>query len=88
MNLFRHFAGEVADVLGRLVAEGRLPEAGRGRRGAGEPPRGAGRGEVGTHAAPPPSSHHAAPPRAPPPAASPPPQRPEPGRPQSPRGAA
>mgnify|MGYP001562680589 FL=1 len=51
MNLFRHFAGEVADVLGRLVAEGRLPEAVRDRRVAVEPPREAGHGDVATNAA-------------------------------------
>ena len=51
MNLFRHFAGEVADVLGLLVAEGRLPEAVRGRRVAVEPPREAGHGDVATNAA-------------------------------------
>ena len=51
MNLFRHFAGEVADVLGRLVAEGRLPEAVRSVRVAVEPPREAGHGDVATNAA-------------------------------------
>jgi arginyl-tRNA synthetase len=49
--LFRHFEGEVADVLARLVAEGRLPEAVRGRRVAVEPPREAGHGDVATNAA-------------------------------------
>ena len=51
MNLFRHFAGEVADVLGLLVAEGRLPEAVRSVRVAVEPPREAGHGDVATNAA-------------------------------------
>ncbi len=51
MNLFRHFEGEVADALARLVAEGRLPEAIRGRRVAVEPPREAGHGDVATNAA-------------------------------------
>ncbi len=51
MNLFRHFEGEVADVLARLVAEGRLPEAARERRVAVEPPREAAHGDVATNAA-------------------------------------
>ncbi len=51
MNLFRYFEGEVADVIARLVAEGRLPEAVRGRRVAVEPPREAGHGDVATNAA-------------------------------------
>ena len=51
MNLFRHFEGEVADVLGQLVAEGRLPESIRGKRVAVEPPREAALGDVATNAA-------------------------------------
>ncbi|MCC7017674.1 MAG: arginine--tRNA ligase [Rhodospirillales bacterium] len=51
MNLFHHFEGEVEDVLGLLVAEGRLPESVRARRIAVEPPREAGHGDVATNAA-------------------------------------
>ncbi len=51
MNLFRHFEGEVADVLGKLVAEGRLPESVRNKRIAVEPPREAAHGDVATNAA-------------------------------------
>ena len=51
MNLFRHFEREVAATLADLVAEGRLPEAVRGRRIAVEPPREAAHGDVATNAA-------------------------------------
>ncbi|MBM3733121.1 MAG: arginine--tRNA ligase [Acidimicrobiia bacterium] len=51
MNLFRHFEGEIADVLARLVADGRLPEAARERRVAVEPPRETAHGDVATNAA-------------------------------------
>jgi arginyl-tRNA synthetase len=51
MNLFRHFEGEIADALARLVAEGALPASVRDRRVAVEPPREAGHGDVATNAA-------------------------------------
>ncbi|MBM3564633.1 MAG: arginine--tRNA ligase [Alphaproteobacteria bacterium] len=51
MNLFRHFEGELATIVASLVAEGRLPEAVKGRRVAVEPPREATHGDIATNAA-------------------------------------
>ena len=51
MNLFQHFRGRVADILGNMVAAGTIPAGLDVSRVAVDPPRDSGHGDLATNAA-------------------------------------